>query len=131
LFEEDFEAWPWGPVVRDVYFDTRQYGRAPVAKHVTKLERVGIGSVDFQFRTPKVYDAETKSFIRSIWDIHKEFSGVQLSNATHGVGEPWTIMKDKYNGNLDGKPTIPNELIEAVFKKKLLDGAQENSAAAG
>ena len=37
LFEEDFEAWPWGPVVRDVYFQTRDFGRNPVTRKITRL----------------------------------------------------------------------------------------------
>lgn len=121
LFEEDFEAWPWGPVVRDVYFETRPYGRAPISGRVTKLMRKPSdnNSLEFVFVSPLVDDKKTKEFIKSVWESHKRFSGVQLSNATHAPGEPWTVIKDKYNNKLDSKPTIPNDLIEAIFKKKL------------
>ncbi|HEY8123957.1 MAG TPA: type II toxin-antitoxin system antitoxin SocA domain-containing protein [Methylocystis sp.] len=129
LFEEDFEAWPWGPVVRDVYYETMPYGRAPITAHVTKLVQ-GHSSdkeLEFVFVSPRVDDEETKKFIKSVWDAHKNYSGVQLSNATHATGEPWTVIKDKYNNNLCSKPTIPNDLIEAVFKKKL-DNVKDTSA---
>lgn len=128
LFEDDFEAWPWGPVVRDIYSQTRSYGRAPITGRLSELQKVGGNSLDWNFSIPKGVEAEElKDFIRQVWDSHKSYSGVQLSNSTHAAGEPWTIIKDRY-GSLDSKPKIPNEIIAAIFKKKL-DRSLENPAA--
>lgn len=119
LFEQDFEAWPWGPVVRDIYFQTREFGRQPITKRVQEIRRTGTGPLDYHFITPLgVEDPETRSFVKAAWDAYKGYSGIQLSNATHAPGEPWTIVRDQY-GTLEHKPTIPNELIADVFKKKL------------
>jgi uncharacterized phage-associated protein len=123
LFEDDFEAWPWGPVVRDVYLQTRDYGRTPVQNPLTELALI---NGEFQFHTPQGVEGELKSFIKSVWDVHKSYTGIQLSNSTHAPGEPWTIMKDRYI-SLDSKPKIPNELIADVFLKKLSHAA--NTAA--
>lgn len=125
LFDEDFEAWPWGPVVRDVYTQTAQFGREPVTTAVTKLERVGEGPFAYRFRVPEQPDSETMAFLRSVWNAHKGYTGVQLSNSTHAPSEPWTIVKEQA-GSLNTKPTIPNELIATVFKAKL----PKNDAAA-
>lgn len=122
LFEDDFEAWPWGPVVRDVYTQTVGFGRRPVENLLSEFGPVGEG---FSFVTPQGVKNELKPFIRSVWDIHKGFTGIQLSNATHAPGEPWTIIRDQY-GDLDSKPKIPNDLIASVFERKL----QKNAAAA-
>jgi uncharacterized phage-associated protein len=132
LFDEDFEAWAWGPVLRDVYFQTREFGKAPITKHISRLT-VAPGEKHFlnaRFETPVLGEADqdVKAFIRSVWESHKPFSGVQLSNSTHAPGEPWTIIKDKYR-TLDGKPTIPNDLIAEVFKKKIADAAASRAAA--
>ena len=118
LFEEYFEAWPWGPVVRDVYFQTRDFGRNPVTRKITRLV-IGDGQnvLNAKFERPNVDDIETKCFLDAVWNVHKDYSGIQLSNATHAEGEPWTIVRNKYE-NLEHKPTIPNELIAAVFEKK-------------
>ena len=75
-------------------------------------------TLDFTFKEPRPTDEKVRQFIASVWESHKKFSGVQLSNATHAPGEPWTIIKDKY-GTLDAKPRIPNEVIRDVFKAKL------------
>ncbi|KRB82372.1 hypothetical protein ASE00_09905 [Sphingomonas sp. Root710] len=125
LFEDDFEAWPWGPVVRPVYTQTVDCGRREVDTLISEFGSVGDG---FSFVTPDGVPEELKPFIRSVWDIHKKYTGVQLSNATHAPGEPWTIIKEQY-GSLDSKPKIPNDLIAAVFEQKLKQNAAANTAA--
>jgi uncharacterized phage-associated protein len=118
LFEEDFEAWPWGPVVRDVYYQTKNYGRSVITGELSNLQRTGDGPLDYSFATPSIQDPDISKFIRNVWNVHKKFTGVQLSNATHAPGEPWSIVLEQY-GSLDGKPTIPNKLIMDVFRQKV------------
>ena len=126
LFEQDFYAWPWGPVVPDIYTQTRGFGRAPITTRLQEIRKTGSGPLDFSFVTPTgVEDDEVKAFVKSVWDSMKNYTGIQLSNATHGAGEPWTIIRDHF-GTLDSKPAIPNELIQSVFKQKL---ANANSTA--
>lgn len=119
LYPEDVEAWPWGPVVSNIYGNFREFGREPITgKRARELVRTGSGLMDFRFDEPPPPDPEVQDFLRKVWETHKGLSGVQLSNATHAQGEPWTIVKDKY-GSLDGKPRIPNTLIRDVFRQKL------------
>ncbi len=118
LFEEDFEAWPWGPVVRDIYYQTSDYGRGQITQKVSEIKRTGQGPLDFSFVIPDGVAPELKGFIRQVWDTHKAFTGIQLSNSTHAPGEPWALIKERY-GSLRHKPTIPNELIASVFKGKI------------
>lgn len=117
LFENDFEAWPWGPVVRAVYTQTVNCGRNAIREPIWEL---GSGSQGYDFVTPGGVDEALKPFIRSVWESLKTFNGVQLSNSTHADGEPWTIVSQKIGTT--SKPVIPNDLIEEVFKKKLQAG---------
>lgn len=129
LFDEDFEAWPWGPVVRDVYNQTRRFGSGPVLDRLSHLERTGTNVLDWRFAPPPpISDRATRDFLEDVWRSHKDFSAIQLSNSTHADGEPWTIVKQRY-GSLDGKPTIPNDLIASVFKAKLESAQLENTGA--
>lgn len=114
LFENDFEAWPWGPVVRDVYMQTKDYGRGKVSSPITEFHW---GSGKPTVIAPPGVQGPLKTFIRSVWDTLKVYTGVQLSNSTHAEGEPWTIIKETIG--TDTKPIIPNELIKQVFKAKL------------
>lgn len=119
LFDEDVQAWPWGPVVREIYGEFRDFGRNSIVnRRATKMEKSGPGALSWNIQTPRVVDAGVKDFLRQIWDSHKHLSGIQLSNATHGPGEPWTIVKDQA-GSLDGKPMIPNDLIREAFRAKM------------
>lgn len=128
LFDEDVEAWPWGPVVREVYSQTRDYGRQPINGRISHMERRGNHFLDWTYVTPKgVEDAGILAFLEEVWRTHKDFSGVQLSNSTHAPNEPWTIVKQQF-GSLDTKPRIPNSLIQSVFKGKLQQDVPNNAA---
>ena len=116
LIPEDIEAWPWGPVVRDIYYQTTNFGRQPVAGKLRALD------ADGEWTHPMMTIAEEKRHVKEVWDIHKSLSGIQLSNATHMPGEPWTIVSNKVGGNLSEKPVIPNDLIMRVFKEKFRTG---------
>ena len=97
LIEENIEAWSWGPVVRSIYLDFKKFGRRPIendrATHF-RIEGDDPHNVEFFEDTPILEDEEKKKFVNSIWRVHKDYSGVQLSNSTHGKGEPWTIIKE-------------------------------------
>ncbi len=117
LFDDDIEAWPWGPVIRNLYNEFSEFGSRPIAgKKATEL--IASGNLNFVFKVPEEPDEKVKSFLKSVWETHKGLTGVQLSNATHAPGEPWSIIKNSYP-NLDGNPRIPNSLIKDVFKNKL------------
>jgi len=115
LFENDFEAWPWGPVVRDIYNQTRAFGRGAVTGRLWELSK-GVGG--FEVSTPSGVNPALAPFIKSVWDSLKSYSAIQLSNSTHGPGEPWTIISEKIGTG--SKPVIPNDLIRDVFKSKLV-----------
>ena len=117
LFGDDVEAWPWGPVVRNVYMEFKDCGRGPITNRGTEMVRTGPNFFDFQIKKPDPVPESVLSFLRRIWSTHKSLTGVQLSNATHASGEPWDIVREQY-GSLDGKPRIPNDLIRDVFKAK-------------
>lgn len=120
LFDEDIEAWPWGPVVRELYGQFIHCGRNPIGnRRATTLVKVGDGPQDYRVQIPVSPSNDIKAFLESVWDTHKHMSGIALSNATHMAGEPWTIVKEQ-RGGLDEKPTIPNDLIRDVFKQKII-----------
>ncbi|MEO0484765.1 MAG: type II toxin-antitoxin system antitoxin SocA domain-containing protein [Pseudomonadota bacterium] len=112
LFPEDVEAWPWGPVVRDIYYQTASFGKQPVTTRLKALDDMG------NWVTPELTEGEEKAHVRAVWDVHKGFSGIELSNATHMPGEPWTIVSERHGGDVSTKPMIPGDLIRHVFRQK-------------
>ncbi len=124
LFENDFEAWPWGPVLRDVYIQTKDAGRGRLCNFLTEL-KWDSSSGPATIAPDGVADDATRDFLKSVWDTMKAYSGVQLSNSTHAPGEPWTIVAEAVGTG--GKPMISNGLIKKVFKQKL-EAASANPA---
>ena len=118
LFPEDIEAWPWGPVVRPIYAQTKDYGRAPITARLSELKFDEVSPLKSRFVETDVQNADLRAFLDRIWDVHKPYSGIQLSNSTHAAGEPWTIIQAQY-GSLDSKPVIPTDLIAAIYRAKL------------
>jgi uncharacterized phage-associated protein len=119
LFPEDVEAWPWGPVVRSIYGDFRDCGREPIGSHRAKtIELQRTPTLKVRVSTPAPPPPQVMEFLKGVWEQHKGFTGIQLSNATHAAGEPWTILKERL-GSLDSKPRIPDELIADVFRQRI------------
>ena len=128
LFDEDIHAWPWGPVVPPLYGNFKDAGRGYIlGLRATELVRTGDSFLDFAFREPDAPGIDVMNYLKNVWDVHKGLSGVQLSNATHAHGEPWAIVKEKYDGDLSSKPIIPNAVIKSVFKNKI-EGQSGNQA---
>ena len=115
LFPEDVEAWPHGPVVRDLYLEFKSFGPNPINR---LGERLDIDDGVPSFVTPK-HNGSLDTFFEEIWNVYGDKTGIQLSNMTHRDGEPWTIVAEKYGYDLTEKPTIPSEIIEAAFARKL------------
>lgn len=126
LFEEDVFAWPWGPVVKELYGDFKSAGRGPItSQRATRLVKNGPNFFDFRMAEPPKPEGEVLEFLKQIWEVHKPFTGIALSNATHAPGEPWAIINDLRGGDLSDKPLIPIEVIRDVFKAKI-DSAGTN-----
>lgn len=116
LFPEDVEAWPHGPVVRDLYMQFKDFGRNPIDRLGKRLQ-LGDDGVP-SFVTPK-HSGELDSFFEQVWEVYGDKTGIQLSNMTHRKGEPWTIVAEKYGYDLTDKPTIPSEIIGDAFARKI------------
>ena len=113
LYEDDIEAWPHGPVIRDLYNEFCDFGRMPINRLGYQLDLI---DGEFEFESP-IYNGQHKEFLAKVWNHYKKFTGIRLSNATHFPGEPWEIISRKVD--LGKKPKIPTELIKSVFKKKI------------
>lgn len=101
LFPETVEAWPHGPIVPTLYHAFKDAGRRPIKS---------LGSTS-------VYSGELEGYLEDIWKLYKEHSGISLSNSTHAQGEPWSVVVQTKDVN--GKPTIPNDIIENIFREKV------------
>ena len=91
LFADQFEAWPYGPVIREVYAEFADCGGFPIRREFDI-------DVDDNIR-PFLDDGIDTLAEKSPWDL------VRIS---HAEGSPWDVV---YNREGRHKGTIPNELI--------------------
>lgn len=93
LIIEDFEAWTYGPVLRDVYFEYCSYGSM---------------AIDENYEIRKINDT-IKNVIDPIIDNLRMKKPWDLVNATHSKGGAWDTV---YKGGIGDKQKIPINLIK-------------------
>lgn len=106
LFIEDFEAWPYGPVIPEVYRNYREWGADVIREDGRKIH---------------LGDKEADSLVDSVVEQYGVSSDFSLSNITHEKKSPWSDVWQEDNG-FDHRSTIPFEKIKEFYDKKLSDG---------
>ena len=88
LFSEQFETWPYGPVLPSVYNEFSSFG----SDRITKLAKNADGSATIVSSegAPSVMES-----INLIWSKYKRQNGIQLSNITHRPGSAWYKAHNK------------------------------------
>lgn len=112
LFEEDFEAWQYGPVVRDLYVQFRDFGRSYITSRATKFDPESNREV-----AAEVKDGDALTLLKKIWGEYGRKNDSWLVGATHQPGEPWSIFVNASGG--PNKRRIPFELIQRVYSQKV------------
>lgn len=80
LIREDFYAWQWGPVLKDVYYTFQKYGANPIT------------AISSQYNE-ELSEIKTHPEIVEILDKIYQLRGINpfvLSEKTHVPGGPWS-----------------------------------------
>ena len=119
LINEAIQAWSFGPVVRSLYEEFREFGANPIMRPA--MEYVHLGELDGEFRRPSL-DDETgadvdfaKKLLKRIWEVYGRYSAVQLSNMTHAPSTAWHRVYKFYGEKIPKYATIPDEWIREEF----------------
>lgn len=91
LFADQFEAWPYGPVIRDVYVEFSDCGGFPIKR-----------GFDVEIEQP------LRPFLDAGMDTLASKSPWELVSISHAKGSPWDHV---YNELGEHKGVIPNKLI--------------------
>ena len=93
LFQEEFEAWPYGPVLSDIYEEYSEFGGRVIEHEYDSCET----SLDVSSEVGAFLDDGIKALRRKYpWDL------VRLS---HTEGSPWAKV---YNGGAGYKHRFPH-----------------------
>lgn len=110
LISDSVQAWKYGPVVPAIYQYFRSYGDASIT------EKAHFQTSDGTYCEYSLKDSNLPSFLDRIWEVYRDFSGIQLSSLTHESNTPWDIIWNKFEGSTFEGAVIPNNIIEKHYK---------------
>ncbi len=123
LINERVEAWEYGPVVKSLYKDLREYGSGPIGRPLVEPDWESLNSLI----TPTIDDGPdpdtndfTKALVQKIWDTYGRFKAFQLSEMTHVPDSPWSEARNT------GMQFIPDDRIRKYFES-LKDQSSETA----
>lgn len=76
LFNEPFEAWRYGPVVRCVYDEFKSFGSRPITEYAKDAEGKA-------FMVSEALDPKLKNILDDVFARYGDESGIELSKLTH------------------------------------------------
>lgn len=111
-FSEDIQAWNFGPVVPEVYYEYKQYGsnNIPYIKYYIEFDKQDIWNtrrIDYK----NEIQLEDQNMIKDVVDTLSKYSASDLVDITHRQS-PW---KDAY------KPYANNVITIESMKRYFLD----------
>jgi len=98
LFEEDIEAWQYGPVVPVVYEHYKQYG----GEGLKPVETLNV-----------VLDDEEMSIFNQVFEMFNKFSAIGLMNMTHNE-RPWISAGTPSRGNVIDKQVLKDYFLTRI-----------------
>jgi uncharacterized phage-associated protein len=104
LFDEQPQAWQYGPVIPSVYQKVKQFRDQPIAGRLASTEWFG---------NPAPLSADEDRLLNSVFESYGRFSGIQLSTMTHQPGTPWYQVWHTAGRNA----AIPDDLILQHYRE--------------
>jgi uncharacterized phage-associated protein len=103
LFEEDFEAWMYGPVIPSLFRMYKDSGTVPLPRPR--------GSAP-------VIDDVTRTLLDEIWDVYGAYSATQLMRFTHEE-IPWIDARGDVDAGAPCTNIIPKAVMRDFFRARL------------
>ena len=117
LFNEIIEAWPYGPVVPQLYHEFKRFESFPIRRWSVNYN---YSTGKFEFPLVRKDDRDSLTVLEFTWTMYGGLSSKRLVDLTHAPGTPWKITIDKQ------QQCIKDNLIREHFNK-ILDDAWESS----
>lgn len=107
-FEENFLAWPYGPVVKSIYVKIRDnFIDMSILKDKDNHAYMTNKDSEYGLEYFRIFDY--------VWDKYKDFSAIELTSLSHADGSPWSVTK------ANGGTVIDPNLIQKYFKGEDID----------
>lgn len=111
LFEEDFEAWDYGPVIREVYDAYKPCGKWPIKEAADSFDESSL-------------DSQELELLADVYNAYGKYTGYALANMTYQKGTPWEKVHVYKANNL-----ISKDSMRTFFKAQPLERFKLNQDA--
>ena len=109
LIQEQFEAWPYGPVEDTLYHIFKPFRNSPITRYAkTWAGDKEVSYVATSERFKAIFDAVVAKY--------GSFSALRLSELTHMPDTPWSVTRES------GAAFISNDLIAQHFRGLIQNG---------
>ena len=109
LIKETIEAWPYGPVIPELYTLYCKFGKNSVSSIYPADSKNLLDEVFTHIKQ----DTDVIHILESVWEVFKHKSGMSLTALTHEPDSPWDICYKPLRRN-----SIPNDVIEEFYSQK-------------
>ena len=106
LIRESVQAWPYGPVVPELYTAFKSY-------RASNIDR----PCPLPANTPAL-EAADDALIRQVWQQYRGLTAIELSMMTHEQGSAWDLAR-KATDPANASPLIPRAFIRDEFQRRL------------
>lgn len=103
LFSSPIQAWKFGPVIPELYHNTKQFGRNPIDLSEIDDDEASVSP-------------DAMEVIEKVYERYGGYDGIALSSLTHRYGTPW------YKSYIEGiyNRPISDDLIIEHYRNKPL-----------
>lgn len=88
LFEDQIQAWQYGPVIPNVYRAFNRFGSAPITQPAINEFS------DLEYAAD--FEPVEKRLIHSVVDSYGHLHAFELSRRMHEPGTPWTVTMERH-----------------------------------
>lgn len=108
LFQDEVEAWKYGPVVPEVYHKYKKFGYSRIVVRLKDLRRS--------------FDPMSHAIMDRVTSVYGKYDGMHLSRLTHQPNSPWDLTIK----TLGRGAVISNEMIKDYYKNLSQRNARES-----
>lgn len=117
LIYERVEAWPYGPVIPDLYHALKHCGHAPIRERLTDVDLSTFDVVPASLLSgANPATDETQNIVNRVWSSYGPLTALQLSTMTHKPGTPWDTVAKQHNTKQPRGFVIEQELIRDHYR---------------
>lgn len=107
LFDEEFEAWVHGPVIKSLYRENKSFGYKPIDKQI-KLTEAG-----------QNIPSDKLDFLQEVADVYMKYTAYDLEKMTHQE-DPWIIARNGLAEDEICDSVITKESMITYYAQKIV-----------